>query len=318
MGSCEPHAWLSSAIGPTGGPLKRSRGPGGVAPANPLSDTPERASPRPAAQTFLRPGWPTGRRRPDRVSIGPPAGVRGTAGGPPGGGRGIPRRRKRSGRPLPPRPHPPQPHDVRGARAPLRVPDLWAAYLCERGLRGARAGRRGVASRGRATRGPGYDATASPAGAGGRPAARDTRTRSTGPGARTRARGRRPESTPRAAHAPSAGGRRSRRTDPAGSAGRDQPGPGAALPLLRGRQPLGLGFSGRGSPATADQTSSSSVCRGYDRAGPGARIASTTSRAWLSLRMPCGTPAGATSIIPVSIASSRPSSRKTPLPSSTW
>lgn len=63
--------------------------------------------------------------------------------------------------------------------------------------------------------------------------------------------------------------------------------------------------------------------RGHGRAdqpflpGPGARIASTTSFDSPSLRMPCGTPEGATSISPGCIGISRSSSRKRPRPSST-
>ncbi len=52
--------------------------------------------------------------------------------------------------------------------------------------------------------------------------------------------------------------------------------------------------------------------------GDGARMASTSSRSSPVLRMPCITPSGAMSIVPACIGSSRPSSRKTPRPASTW
>jgi hypothetical protein len=51
--------------------------------------------------------------------------------------------------------------------------------------------------------------------------------------------------------------------------------------------------------------------------GAGARMTSTTSRAVPSLRIPCGTPSGATTISPDLMGSSRPSRRTTPSPSTT-
>ena len=51
--------------------------------------------------------------------------------------------------------------------------------------------------------------------------------------------------------------------------------------------------------------------------GAGARIVSTSIRPGPVLRMPCGTPPGATTSSPDLIGSSRPSSRTTPSPSST-
>lgn len=262
MGSVESNARLPSAIGPNGCPLKRSRSPGGARvlagfparwlPRSSLADTSDHASSCPPAPTLLRPGWPAGRRRPDRVSTGPPIGLRRTADGSPGGGRGVPGRRKRSRRPFPSRPHATQSHDVWSPRAPLCVPDLRTPHLRERRLRGAWTGRSGAASGGRATRGPGHDATASSAGAGCRSATRNARPRSPGRGTRTRARGRRPQPSPRAAHAPSASGWQRGWMDPKGASGRDQPGPGSTLPLFRGREPLGLRLPGRRAPSTAE------------------------------------------------------------------
>ena len=52
--------------------------------------------------------------------------------------------------------------------------------------------------------------------------------------------------------------------------------------------------------------------------GPGARTASTRSRSGPGLRMPWGSPAGATSSLPACIGTSRPSSRNTPRPAMTW
>lgn len=54
------------------------------------------------------------------------------------------------------------------------------------------------------------------------------------------------------------------------------------------------------------------------RHGAGARTARTSSRSLPVLRMPWGTPSGATSRTPASIGTVSPSSRKSPSPSMTW
>ena len=299
-------------------PQTRGRPPIGprcaVAPNGPAARYCRRGSPSAAETKLLRPGQPSGRSRPHRLSAGPPIGVRGTPGGSSGGGRGLSGGRNRSRRSLASRPDATQPDDVRPPRTPLRLPHLRPPHLCERRVRRSRTGRRRPAASGRASRGTRGHAPASRTSRRGGARAPHPRPGPPRPGPRPDAGSRRTQPSARVPPPPSARGRGSSRPDPDGTPGRNQPGAGSPLSLLRGREPLGLGLSKRGTHRETE------LMRpfGYGPPGPGARIASTTSRPSPSLRIPWGTPSGATSIRPGSIGSSRSSSRKTPRPCRTW